>query len=251
MIQSTLTRSPATATNAVQQPASAGPAGPQRFDMYASIHKALRSRMAQVLCAVGRLDWLDDGEMSVVLGDARALLAMCRAHLEHENRFVHPAIEARCPGVSNARAVDHEHHVEEIDALLTQVAGCAEATEPGVRACRVQVLYRSLALFVADNLVHMDAEETVHNAALWSAYSDDELVEIHDALIASIPPQEMVDTIGFLVPAIAPAERAGMLTGMKVGMPAEAFAQVLGLVRPHLGARDWAKLEAAIGPLPA
>jgi hypothetical protein len=51
-----------------------------------------------------------------------------------------------------------------------------------------------------------------------------------------------------MVPSMTPAERAALLTGMLARMPSEAFAGVLGALRPHLAERDWAKLMAAIGP---
>ena len=54
------------------------------------------------------------------------------------------------------------------------------------------VLYRQLTLFMAHNFEHMNEEETAHNAVLWAHYTDAELVGIHDALVASIPPHEML-----------------------------------------------------------
>jgi hypothetical protein len=78
-----------------------------RFDIYGLIHKALRADMGETLTAVGRMDALDDGETSATLARVRSLLALARAHLEHENDFVHQALEARRPGSSAATAQDH------------------------------------------------------------------------------------------------------------------------------------------------
>jgi hypothetical protein len=44
-----------------------------------------------------------------------------------------------------------------------------------------------------------------------------------------------------------PLERADMLGAAKAGMPPEAFLGVLEHVRPHVDARGWQKLAAAIG----
>ena len=74
-------------------------------------------------------------------------------------------------------------------------------------------LYRHLALFVAENFQHMHIEETVNNAALWACYSDAELLEIHGRLLASMPPQEHLLVARWMVPALSPVERAGMLNG--------------------------------------
>jgi len=58
------------------------------------------------------------------------------------------------------------------------------------RAALAQRLYRHLALFIGENLQHMQVEETENNAALWALYSDDELAAIHDRLLASVPPKK-------------------------------------------------------------
>jgi hypothetical protein len=50
-------------------------------------------------------------------------------------------------------------------------------------------------------------------------------------------------------PALAPAERAALLAGMKRGMPADAFAGTLAMLKPHLGETDWNRLMAALAGL--
>ncbi|MGW8269712.1 MAG: hypothetical protein ACWGNS_04590, partial [Burkholderiales bacterium] len=98
---------------------------------------------------------------------------------------------------------------------------------------------------VAENLEHMHAEETDNNAALWDAYSDAELAQIQQALMATIPADEMSLGLRWMLLAMAPAERAALFAAL----PRAAHAEILESLRPHLGARDWAKLTAAIGPL--
>jgi hypothetical protein len=58
--------------------------------------------------------------------------------------------------------------------------------------------------------------------------------------VASIPPQEMMSVIRWLVPYMNAAERVGMLLGMKANAP--AFQAALETVRPHLSnvsGRSW------------
>ena len=90
-------------------------------------------------------------------------------------------------------------------------------------------LYRELAVFVAENFLHMQVEESRNNASLWSAYTDEELVEIHDALVASMPPEEMSYLLGLMLPALAPVERAQMMLGG--GRKAPKRSGVLEMVR--------------------
>jgi hypothetical protein len=222
---------------------------PPRFDMYALIHKALRAQMTETLAAVGRLDVNDAGESAHALAQLRTLLAACAGHLRHEEDFVHPALEARAPGASVATADDHLHHAAQLVALEAAI-DALEAAATAERPARAHALYLQLAAFVADNLLHMQVEERDNNAVLHAVYSDAELVAVHDALVASIPPQEMAATLRWMLPSINASERAALLGGMALALPREAFNGVLTLARQNLNARDWLKLMMALGPMP-
>jgi hypothetical protein len=220
-----------------------------RFDMYSGIHKALRALMADTLLALGRMDPADEAEVAQVTERVLQLLGFCGSHLAHENAFVHPAIEARAPGGSERIAHEHEEHEQHIAGLSRLVAQLQVAPAAG-RAAVAQSLYRELALFIAGNFEHMHVEETAHNAVLWARYTDAELAALHDALVGSIPPDEMMQVARWMVPFINAPERAAMLADMRAKAPPPAFAAVLDLVRPHLSAREWDKLAQALD-LPA
>lgn len=217
-------------------------ATPPRLDLYIHIHKGLRLFMTDTLVRVGRLDTADAVEVAAVLDQARELLALCRSHVAHENEFVHSALEARRPGSSGRIAGEHVEHLEAIAALEADVA--ALAAWPGDAAA--QRLYRHLARFLADNLEHMHVEETSHNAALWSLYTDAELADVHQRLVASIDAAEMSLVLRWMVPAMSPAERAAMLGEMQRQMPPEALRGVLDIVRPVLDDTAWGKLARAL-----
>jgi hypothetical protein len=108
-------------------------------------------------------------------------------------------------------------------------------------------LYRTLALFVADNLQHMNVEESVHNPLLWAAYSDAELDAIEHAIVASIPAELMMEALHWFVPALSAPERAGMLAGMSQGMPPEAFRAVLEIAERTLAPSAFARLRRDLG----
>lgn len=222
---------------------------PPRVDMYAGIHKALRALMADTLLAVGRMDYDDDLDRAQVCHRVLELLDFCDSHLKHENKFVHAAIEARAVGASERIAHEHEEHQQHIAELGGRVAKLLSCAAPA-RAALTLDLYRQLSLFIAENFQHMHIEETAHNAVLWARYTDAELMDIHNALVASIPPEEMMYVVRWLVPFMNPAERAGMLADMQAHAPAPAFAAVLDVVRPHLTTVEWGKLSRSLGLAP-
>lgn len=218
-----------------------------RFDLYAAIHKALRLAMADTLARLGSLDAADAGQRQAVTGQVQTLLDMCRSHVEKEEQYVHPVIEARSAGRSLRIAGEHVEHRAAIDALEAQLVGfrCA----PG--AAQGNALYRRLAVFVAENLEHMEFEESVHNAALWAHYSDAELMEVHGAILAGVPPAEMGQVLHWMLPALSHEERTQMLGGMRATAPAPAFDGAVQLARQRLSAGEWTKLAQALQLQPA
>lgn len=225
--------------------------GEGRFNMYAGIHKALRAVMTDTLLAVGRADPTDEAELRDACDRVVELMEMCERHVEHENRFIHTALRARCPGVCDAVADDHEDHLRHtahLSAAARAMAGVPAAERAGV----LHALYLGLALFVADNLQHMHAEETRHNAALWAAYNDFELLAIHDELVASIPPQEMMLIARWMLPALSAPERTMVVNDMQTKAPLAAVEAMLDVARLHLSQRAWAKLTHSLNlpPVP-
>lgn len=222
----------------------------ERFNIYLQIHKGVRAALATVLLQVGRTDPRDDAEVAASLDAVRDLMALLQGHLEHENDWIHRALELRSPGSSAATAADHADHLEALAALEATVR-IVEASAAEARAAALLRLYRQLALFVAENLEHMHIEETDNHAALAARYTDDELRELDRRLVGSIEPAAMMAALRWMLPALNAPERAGLLAGMRAAAPAEVVDAVLQMIRPHLSARDWAKLGAAIGPMPA
>jgi hypothetical protein len=219
-----------------------------RHDLYSFAHKGLRLFLGDVLAAVGRMDVTDDGEVAHTLTQVRELLSLCRIHLQKEEHFLHPAMEARRPGSAAHTARDHVGHERSFAALEhdTRAVLQSQGTQ---RAAAALKLYRQLALFVAENLAHMHTEETESNEVLWAMHTDEELRAIQAALVAAIPPPERLVFLRWMVAAMAPHERTPLLAGMKPGMPAPAFAAILATVKPHLAERDWNTLTAALAGL--
>lgn len=218
------------------------PSSPPRFDLYAQIHKTLRLAMADTLARLGSLGAADAGARQLAIAQLRSLLDLCRAHVRKEDHHVHPALEARCAGRSLHIAAQHLDHLAAIDALEAETVAfqCAPDAAAAFR------LYRRLAVFVAENLEHMEFEETVHNAALWAAYSDAELLQLHLAIVSSIEPAEMARVLHWMLPALNPDERAGLLLALRETAPPPAFDGALRIAQQRLPAGDWARLQAAL-----
>jgi hypothetical protein len=217
-----------------------------RFDLYGPIHKAIRRFVNATLDRFGALDIGDDAALQAALDEAQQLLDGLRGHLKHENDFIHTAIEARQPGGPRETAEQHVDHLEAIAALEADLA-LLRAAPAAQRETRVARLYRRLALFAAENLHHMHLEETANNELLWTHYSDTELREIHERLVAHVPPPEMAMWLRWMAMSLTPAELAGMLAGMQAKAPPQAFRAATAAVRASVDDARWSRLAGLLG----
>ena len=234
-------------TAPASEPVAAAAAAAPRVDLYAFIHKALRRCLTDALCRVGATDPTDAGDVAAALDDTFALLALCDSHWRHENDHLHPALERARPGSAARITAEHVHHAEAI-ADLRDLSGLVRDTAGDARRGALERLYHALALFVADNLQHMYVEETAHNAVLWAHYDDAALMAIEHALLATIPPSELMQALPWFLRALDAAERVKFVGGM----PAPAQDAALALARDVLPASSHAALARALGrPLPA
>ena len=110
-----------------------------------------------------------------------------------------------------------------------------------------QQLYLELASFTGAYLQHQDLEERVVNPALEAAIGAEALLAIDAALVASIPPQEMADTLAVMLPAMNVEDRVELLAGIRADAPAEVFAGVWGLAGSVLTPADVAAVAARLG----
>ena len=217
----------------------------QRYDIYALIHKGLRSCLTDTLIAMGRVDLHSTAELDAALEQVKNLLAICQGHLEHEDTFIHQAMEACEPGVAADMYHHHKQHeamISELQSLVEKLAQCPVQERAQVAA----TLYRRLAVFVADNLAHMHEEETANNAILWRNYSDAEIQEIEHRLVQSITPEENALVMRWMLPALNHQEREGFLNNMRKAAPPPVFEGVMHIARLNLPAVEWNKLEMAL-----
>lgn len=217
-----------------------------RVDAYATIHKALRAAMAEMLVQTGRLDCEDATAVQQHCDELHRFVDFCFGHIEHENRFIHPALEARAAGTSQRIAGEHVRHERDLIALRTRI-DTLRAAPVELRPDAAYTLYHALGVFVAHNFVHMNIEESQHNPTLWQHYSDAELIAIQDRLVASLSPSEKAYSMRWMLRAMNPPERAAMLGAVKAGAPAEAFAALMRQAQTLLTDADWVSLARTLG----
>lgn len=147
------------------------------IDLYSLPHKALRVAVAHAGIVVSATDpdrWA--GDLVVV----RAVLAELRSHAAHEDAFIHPLLARLAPAVEADLAVQHHDLDTAIDDLDRR---CDAARTPA----DLLDLHRAYQRVAAQNLLHLDHEETVAMPALWARASGVSLDELMDRFRAAHP----------------------------------------------------------------
>lgn len=221
-----------------------------RSNFYAPIHKALRRAHSLLLVELGGADWSDASEAQR-LGDAVARqIDRSAQHLEHEDIFLRPLIVAVATAEGLQIDDDHADHVEKF-VILRGLLDRISIADPCRRAEAGHELYLAFTDFAADDFAHMAFEERVIMPLLHKHYDDATLHEVHNRLVASIPPAEFLESIGMMLLAFSPMERAGMISGMRQAAPSEVVEAVLAAGKSVLDANAWNRLDRDLAALAA
>jgi hypothetical protein len=70
---------------------------------------------------------------------------------------------------------------------------------------------------------------------------------IHEAILASIPPDQMAQSLALMIPAMNIDDRTEVLGGLQASAPAEVFAGVWSLTGSLLDPADTAALARRLG----
>lgn len=214
-----------------------------RPDLYRAIHKALRHGMAQSLWRLGRLDLEDEVELQATLDGIESMLDRLRHHLRIENEVLHTAIEARRPGATLRAGEEHHARLDALTDLGDEVRALRRACPRREPAAR---LYRHLAAFIGESLLHMQAEECDHNAWLWALYDDAELWHLQQELLARICPAELLSTLHWLAASLSVTELGDLFHGLATQLAPEDRRHLLERAREPLGEARWAQLAQAV-----
>lgn len=215
------------------------------LDLYRDIHKAIRAELFAVTSSAGRIDpaqGIARAALATHVGDVVGLLV---EHAEHEDATIQPALEVHLPDLAERIEVDHltiEARMSDLKEMAAEAAALA-VVDP---ATKIHRLYLALAAFTSDYLEHQDVEERVVMPALEAAVGVEEVVAIHQAILASIPPDEMARALALMIPAMNIDNRVELLGGMRANAPAEVFEGVWGLAGSVLEPSDFSALAARL-----
>lgn len=221
--------------------AVAAPDHPDRFDLYKSVHKGLRSALFRTVELLARSDPDRPAERLAALGLVDDVLAISTWHADAEDAHIHAALAAKGAGIVTPFDAEHDEHRREIESLAAE----AEALRGAPDAAGWHDFHLRFAHFAAHSVLHMEAEERRLNPVLWHVFDDSELQAIQKAILAALGPR-MLAFLRVMFPAMSQPERVRLLEGPGRHAPPPTAAAIRRTARATLDAVDLARLGALV-----
>ena len=215
----------------------------KRYNIFDFIHKAWRALLYDTALILQQTDFEIEHEAEKAIEKLETVLLAFENHAHHENTFVIPAIEVFEPQTANKMLNDHGQ-----DEVLThqlefkiEAFRFAESSDLRIEIGR-ELMYLFIE-FVAFNLVHMNMEEHVINEILWKNYSDEQLVILNQNIVKSVPADEMMFTLQWMIKGITNLQLAQLLNKLRTEMPEEGFEAVCYAAKSSLPEERWNSIK--------
>lgn len=217
----------------------------QRYNVFNQIHKGLRGMRYNTALRLQQTDFSQPEALDVV-NQLEQILIYFDEHADNEDRFILPHIRKH-----NAQLIDELEKDHDIDHHLTQtlfdhIREWKAADLPAQQEAISQRIAFAFSEFIAFNLYHMNKEENVLMYLLWKHYTDEEIRQMEDQILHSIPPQTLLAESRWMMRSINNKEVIRWLSGIKHGAPAEVFETFLQMANEELPTNRRANVHAAL-----
>ncbi len=195
------------------------------IDHYSAYHKGLRRKLFAFSVLLGRVDWSDAAEFDPIAAHWQNLLDRLELHGEHEEHFLHPLFEAPAPELRASLEHDHDKHDTELAALDGELRSLIECRDAVQRRSRGLAMYRRYQRFLAEYLLHLDAEEERAVPVIQQFASADDAIAAQIALQRSLTPEQTLDSVISMLCALPHSDAEVLLA--KVREVAPALVQIV------------------------
>ena len=236
----------------ITAPSTMAPNGERRydfdlvaFDLYRDIHKGIRNELFAVTMTAGNVDPADGCGRAALAAHVGAMKDVLEVHAAHEDAEIDPLLAEHAPALAERITTDHEV-LEAKFAWLSDLANDFAAAGSVDQRRLGHLLYLELSTFTSAYLEHQAVEERVVMPTLERVVGVEAVMAVNQAIVGSIPPPLMAQSLAFMLPAMNVDDRTELLGGMRMGAPPEAFAAVVDLASSVLPPADFAALVARL-----
>jgi hypothetical protein len=209
-----------------------------RFDLFTSIHKALRAMIYETGGALQTADFADGQSAGRAVETLRPALGQMQHHHDLEEEHVFPRVRPYEEQMIDDLQAQHDH----VERLLGAAAASADAVSSGDPATRpgagieLNRRYNELVALFLDHLAH---EEDTLLPATWKHFDDAQLVAVQAAIISSQQPEDLMQTLHWMFRGLNRPELVGMLSAAGATMPPPALAAIRELGAASMEPAAW------------
>jgi iron-sulfur cluster repair protein YtfE (RIC family) len=218
-----------------------------RLDLYGVAHKGLRFVLCHLLIEMGHASFGDERDAGMIAAALEVALTQCDRHIAHEDAVIRPALLQRTPKALARLDHEHEQHATQVAELRAMTKALREADGTAHRASIGRTLYLHFSVFVAETLAHMAYEERMVQPLLDRHFTFEEQLALHQEIVRSSTPPEMMEFMRAAIPASSREERFDVLKGARANLPPRAFQGLMSELLPLLAEADRHDLRARLG----
>ncbi len=217
-----------------------------RFDLLTTIHKALRAMIYETGGALQTADFADEQGAGRAVDGLEPVLGLLQEHHDLEEQFVFPRVKPFEPQLVDELQAQHQ----EVEGLLGIAGGAldgARTADARSRAAAGVDLNRRYNELTALYLQHLAHEEATLLPATWKHFDDDQLGAIQGEIMASMPPERLMQSLEWMFKGLNRLELVGILGGAKATMPPPALDGVRALGAQILTPEAWEAVREQAG----
>lgn len=217
-----------------------------RYNMFNLKHKGLRAMLYHNAMVLQHTNFENQEAAGDAIKQLQVLLTDFHDHAEHEDKFVLPAIAAHSPGLVAQFEAEHktdEELTREITEMIASYMQCRDDESRALAGYKIVMAFNS---FIAFNLNHMNKEEEEINKVLWQHYDDVELLGISQAIVASIPPDNLAGEAKWMIRGSSNPEIINWLRAVKNTAPPSAFEMLMQVAESSLSSTRWNEVKEGL-----
>ena len=206
----------------------------QRFNPFNLMHKALRALLYETALQLQQTHFADHAAAQSSLQKIELVLHQFEQHAHNENTYLLPAIVYYNPWLADEFAKEQEA-IENLSAQLQHLVNIFRATKLAEeKQFAGSAISKAFTTFLIGNLQQMAKEELVLNQALWQHYTDAEIMQLNQTIMANIPAEEKAMTAQWMMRGINNQEAISWLKMTKRHAPEAEFWNVYALTKTEL-----------------
>jgi hypothetical protein len=218
----------------------------QRYNGFTLIHKALRALLYDTALTLQQTYFADIDEAEPAIEKVETVLFLFERHAHHEDTFLLPAVATYEPRLVDEFENEHDENIMLGNRLknLLNIYRNIYFTEERV-VCG-GAINKAFVEFMVFNLEHMAKEEILLNQALWKHYTDEQLVELNQKLVATIPAEEKAIAFKWMMRGINYFDAVNWMHAVKKTAPDFVFNSLINLAEAELPQHRLEKLHEGL-----